>query len=100
MNIRNTLIILTIAMTGWMGFSFADSHEKAKQLRSKGEILPLEAIIKKARTVHPGKILEVELEREHGRYVYEIEMLDKNGRVVEMEYDAKTGKLIKSKHDD
>ena len=64
-----------------------------------GEILPLEKIIERARAEHPGKILETDLDMELGRYVYEVELLDDKGTVWEMELDAKTGELLRSKID-
>ena len=43
----------------------------------------------------PGKLLEVELEQEMGRWVYEFEILDDEGIVWELYYDAGTGELVK-----
>ena len=100
MKARNIIAIALITSVSWIGFSLADSQEKARELQKKGDILPLETIVQKARSVHPGKVLEVELEHEHGQYIYELEILDKNGHVMKMKYDAKTGKLLKSKKDD
>jgi len=80
---------------------FADSdHNKARKLKEAGEILPLEAIIANARKQLSGHILEIELEFEDGRYVYELEMLDDSGTIWEFYYDAQSGKLIKKKIDD
>ena len=74
-----------------------DDHEEARQLQQAGAILPLEIIIEKAQAIHPGRILEVELESEHDRHEYEIELLDENGRVWELKFDAQTGQLTKQK---
>ena len=76
-----------------------DDARKAAELVKAGEILPLEKIIERARAEHPGKILETELDRELGRYVYEVELLDDKGTVWEMELDAKTGEILRSKID-
>jgi uncharacterized membrane protein YkoI len=54
-------------------------------------ILPIERILDQARASVAGTILEVELEREHGRLVYEVVILTSDNRKVEIEYDAKTG---------
>lgn len=77
-----------------------DDHVDAARLRAAGQILPLEQILQRARAERPGKILDTELEREHGRYIYELEILDEQGVVWKMEFDAKTGALLKSKRDD
>jgi uncharacterized membrane protein YkoI len=83
------------------GSAFADSdHNKARKLKEAGEILPLEVIIANARKQLSGHILEIELEFEDDRYVYELEMLDDSGTIWELDYDAQSGKLIKKKVDD
>jgi uncharacterized membrane protein YkoI len=86
----------------WVAFpAMADNdHDEARRLQQAGDILPLETIIKKAQAIHPGRILEAELESEHGHYYYEIELLDDNGRVWEMKLDSQTGEPINKKQDD
>jgi uncharacterized membrane protein YkoI len=78
----------------------SDDHEEARRLQQAGDILPLETIIEKAQAIHPGRILEVELESENSHYYYEIELLDDNGRVWEMKLDSQTGKPINQEEDD
>jgi uncharacterized membrane protein YkoI len=72
----------------------ADGHDDAYRLRQRGEILPLERILDRAQSMQPGSVLEVELERKHGRYVYEVEILDPQGVVWELKLDAGNGELI------
>ncbi|VAX09645.1 hypothetical protein MNBD_GAMMA25-2394 [hydrothermal vent metagenome] len=80
------------------GLLLADNdHDLARELKQAGDILPLEKILKKVEKLHPGHVLEVELEKEDQRYTYEIETVDKNGSVWEMQFDAKTGELLNSK---
>lgn len=70
-------------------------HDTSKRLRDAGEIVSLETILKAYRQRYGGgRILETELEFERGRYVYEIKFLGKDGTVRELEYDARTGKLL------
>jgi len=45
-------------------------------------------------------VLEVDLEREGGRYLYEIEILLTDGHVVELTYDAATGRLLEVEVED
>lgn len=71
-----------------------DDHEEAKRLVESGDILPLENVLKNAREVQSGKVLEVELETEKGKKIYEIELLDTDGTVFELKFDAQTGKHI------
>ena len=75
-------------------------HMTARKLLESGEILPLEQIVTGARAARPGEVIETELEREDGRYVYEVEILDATGRVWEVKLDAKTGELLEIEEDD
>jgi uncharacterized membrane protein YkoI len=95
------LLLLGIILLG-SGNAFAgNDHERARQLREAGEILPLETILSQVRARgNTGHVLEVELKNRHGRYVYEIEMLDAQGRVQESILDARTGKPLGAKVDD
>ncbi|KKM61437.1 hypothetical protein LCGC14_1531770, partial [marine sediment metagenome] len=43
---------------------------------------------------------EVELEKEDGLYVYELEIVDYSGEVWELELDAKTGELVELENED
>ncbi len=69
-------------------------HDDARALREQGAIVPLEEILRAATAQHPGRVVEVELERKGEAYVYEIELLDAAGEVWELKYDAGTGALL------
>ena len=77
-----------------------DDYIEARRLLDSGEILPLEVILENVRQLFPGKVLEVELEKEDHKIVYEIEVLGGDGVIEEIYIDAKTGKQIFSKEDD
>ena len=77
-----------------------DDYIEARRLLDSGEILSLEVILKNVRQIFPGKVLEVELEKEDEQIVYEIEILGSNGVIKEIYIDAKTGKLLLTKEDD
>jgi len=72
-------------------------HERARAASARGEFVALEIILADAEKRQPGRVLEVELEDEHE---YEIEILRADGVVVELEYDARTGKLIELEVED
>lgn len=71
-----------------------DDHERARAAVARGEALPLEQILR-GLPLRPGeRLLEVEFEREDGRWVYEIELIGPDGRVRELEVDALTGEVL------
>ena len=75
-------------------------QDEAQILRKQGVILPLQEIIQSAQRLHKGRIIEVDLERKHNRYIYEIELVDDNGQVWEMKFDASNATLISQEQDD
>ncbi|MGD8642170.1 MAG: PepSY domain-containing protein [Gammaproteobacteria bacterium] len=75
-------------------------QNKAQALRDQGRILSLDKILGTVTQAHPGRVMEVELEEKHNRYVYEIELVDSKGKVWEVKVDAATGSLISSEQDD
>ncbi len=73
-----------------------DDAELARRLLDQGRILSLEQLLTRAQELRAGIPVEVELHAEDdpSRYVYEIEMLDREGAVWSIAFDAKTGQLI------
>jgi uncharacterized membrane protein YkoI len=71
----------------------SDDHDTAKALRMAGDILPLSELLSREELAGM-RVLEAELEREDGRLVYELELLDPAGRVQEHYYDAATGERL------
>lgn len=54
-------------------------------------------VMASAQTVQPGQLVEAELEREDGVYLYEIKILAADGTVHKLYLDAATGEVIKRK---
>ncbi len=80
------------------GFAF-EGHDEAKKLKDAGAILPLEQVLQQAHRDRPGRVVETELEKKHGRYVYEIKIVDEQGVVHELKYDAASGRRLKEKRE-
>lgn len=70
------------------------------ELKQSGEILPLESILDRVRELQPGRVIEIELEDDDGRYIYEMEVVDDSGVVWDIDVDARTGKLLDRERDD
>ena len=99
---RGCIFCILLCLLGTSTASWSDDadHETARRAVERGELLPLAKILASAAKTHPGRVLDVELERDDGRYLYEIEVLLKDGRVVELTYDGRTGALLESEVDD
>ena len=77
------------------------SHNDALKLRHKGEIVPLETLLDQVKLRHPkSQLLEVELERSEGRYVYEVDIITHDGEVREILIDAASGQILVDEVDD
>ena len=63
-----------------------------------GEFVRLERLLADAERRYPGRVIEVELDQDDDEY--EIEILMRDGRVVELKYDARSGRLLKVEIDD
>ena len=79
--------------------SYADDHDKVKQLKESDQIVSLEVILRDALMRREGRVIEVEVEYELDRYIYEIEILDAKNVVWEFYYDARDGRFIKQEMD-
>lgn len=69
-------------------------HDEALAAVEARQALPLSVIFEIALGVVPGEIIEVELEREDGRLVYEVDVLTSTGRLRQVEIDARTGEVL------
>jgi uncharacterized membrane protein YkoI len=90
------------AILVWLsgGLAADESQLEARQLAEEGKILSLQEILQHIDQNQPGQILEVELERERGRVIYEIELLDPQGTVWELKVDAASGELLERELED
>ncbi len=100
MRIRFVFLAMVVGMTN---LAHAGSDISDKQVRAwvtEGKILPFEEIYARNKDRLSGRLLDLELEREDGRIVYEAELLDANGDVWELYIDAVTGEVVKEELDD
>ena len=87
-------VLATGAVAPDIGASEARDHERARAAVQAGEVLPLPALLARLQRTHPGQVLELELEREEGRWVYEVKLLQADGRLLKLALDARTGQVL------
>jgi uncharacterized membrane protein YkoI len=96
-----TIITLLMIVLVISTLSLADEgYKEARRLTESGAILPLEDLMPTIQAQQSGRILELELEHEEGRYLYEIEILDEQGAVWEFKVDATTGEILERELED
>ena len=84
------------ALSAVAGLAAEPDHELARRARAAGEIVSLATVLTAVESTFSGDVVEVELEREDGAWIYEIELLTPAGSVIELTYDARTGALLET----
>lgn len=87
---------VSLAMAG-SAWPREGDHDRAIKAVQAGEVMPLQQALEKLTRTHPGQVMAVKLERENGRWVYEIRLLREGGRLARVELDAGTGDLLRIK---
>lgn len=72
-------------------------QDRARAAVQSGEVQPLAAVLERVQRSHPGRVLEVELEREDGRWIYELKLLQPGGRLLKLEVDAASAEVLRSR---
>lgn len=70
--------------------------ERARAALEAGQIRPLAELLAEVERRYLGRVIETDLDREGGRWIYEFTLLPPTGRVFELEIDATTGALVRS----
>jgi len=69
-------------------------HDDVVPLVEQGKVMPLEKIFQLHQQKLDGRLIDLELELERGRLVYELELIDSQGVVREFLIDAQTGEWL------
>jgi uncharacterized membrane protein YkoI len=77
-----------------------DDHDRAREAVRAGEVMPLGEVLGRIASAYPGQVLEVELEREDGRWIYELRLLAADGRLLRLELDARTAEVLRVRQRD
>lgn len=90
-------VALAAALLGCAGAAMADrdDHQRVRQAVLAGEVLPLPQLLERVQRSHPGQVLELELDRDDGRWIYEIKLLQPGGHLVRLEVDARTAEVLR-----
>ena len=72
-------------------------HERARAALEAGEIRPLAELLAVVERRYLGRVIEADLERDDGQWLYEFKILPPNGRMFVVEIDAATGAQLRSR---
>ena len=91
-----SLAVAALVMTVWVSppaFALMDSKTDLANMASITMEKAVETAIKKV----PGKAVEAEIEKEDGRPVYQVEIIDSSNSKRKVYVDARTGDIVKVK---
>lgn len=91
------LLSLLASLTGSVRASPDEhDHDRAREAVASGQVLPLQRVLEQIERERPGhQVLDVELEPKHGRWIYEIRLLQPGGRLIKLRLDARTGQPLR-----
>src|SRR5262245_34820537 len=76
-----------------------EEAERASRGAESGELVPLAKIVAAVREQYGGEVVETEFEFERDRPYYEFYVLQKDGRLIEIKVDARTGRNVAEETD-
>ncbi len=82
---------------GFLAHAGEGDHERARDAVQSGQALALPVLLERLQRTHPGQVLEIELERDGGRWVYELKLLQPGGQVLKLAVDARTAEVLKQR---
>lgn len=82
-------LLIALGSSAW-----ADDKEGKITDLVKDAKVTIDQAIKTASEKVPGTVVEAELEKKHGKTVWEVEVLGADGNVTEVHIDAATGAVI------
>ena len=87
---------ISLLATLWLAPALADrlSQDEVLTLIQRGEIKPLSELLAQHQQRLPGRLIDLELEVEHDRMVYELELIDAQGEVRKYLIDARNGEWL------
>ena len=92
--------VLIILLCGLVNPALAsEDHDDARDAVRQQQVIPLADIVPRILAEFDARLLEAEFEREHGSFVYELELITESGRMIEVMVDAATGEIIEAEQE-
>lgn len=97
---KTGLLIIPMALVlGLLSATAAADSDQDRALAAvqAGQVLPLKTLLERLERDHPGQLLEVELEDDDGLLIYEVKLLQADGRLVKLKVDAASGEVLRQR---
>ena len=95
------LLVIAVLLFSVAGFPTASDaghrgHDRARDAMRSGQIRPLDQILSVVTSRYPGRVVDVDLRRGR-RWVYRVKLLRRDGRVMWISVDARSGQILSAK---
>ena len=91
--------LLLLAGAAWPARASEDA-DRARRALEKGEIRPLDEVLRAARAAVPGDVVAVDLKRDDGQWRYKLRILGTDGKRRSVKIDAGSLKILDEDEDD
>lgn len=90
-------MVISLGVSGVAHVGESLSFEQMREARQKGEIRSLRWVMHQLQTAYPGRLLDAELLKKNGRYIYRIKLLQAGGYVSRLIVDAYTAEVLRER---
>ena len=92
-------LLATLAGIGLPARASEDA-DRARRALEKGEIRPLDEVLRAAREAAPGDVVSVDLKHDEGHWLYKLRILGADGKRRTVKVDAGSLKILDEDDDD
>ena len=93
-------ILLVALCAGPANAATFEDYERAREALERAEILPLADILERVEAEFDARMIEVEFEAERDGWIYEFELISRDGVIREVTVDAATGAVLEVEIED
>ncbi|MBL6077253.1 PepSY domain-containing protein [Belnapia sp. T18] len=94
---RSLLALLLLPLASPAARADDDDQDRARTAVERGEIRPLSRILGELERRFVGQVVDTDLDRDDGRWVYEFKLLPPSGRMYRVTLDAATGEVLQTR---
>ncbi|MBU6190079.1 MAG: PepSY domain-containing protein [Betaproteobacteria bacterium] len=95
MKTTHLLLLAALAVSPVLTIATGSDQDRARAALQAGEVLSLRTILERIERDHPGQVIEAELERKGGRWIYELKLVQTGRQLIKLEIDASSGEVLR-----
>lgn len=95
MKTTHLLLLAALAVSPVPTIASGSDQDRARAALQAGEVLSLRTILERIERDQPGQVIEAELERKGGRWIYELKLVQTGRQLIKLEIDASSGEILR-----